>query len=95
MMIDKISGVQALNQLQSTKRSNNVASSQTTSDEISVSDEAKAMAETLYLNKVADETPDVRADLVEKIKLKIQDPNYLNEATIAATADRILSAYGL
>ncbi len=94
-MIDKISGVQALNQLQSTKRSNNVASSQTTSDEISVSDEAKAMAETLYLNKVADETPDVRADLVEKIKLKIQDPNYLNEATIAATADRILSAYGL
>ena len=94
-MIDKISGVQALNQLQSTKRSNNVASSQTTSDEISVSDEAKAMAETLYLNKEADETPDVRADLVEKIKLKIQDPNYLNEATIAATADRILSAYGL
>lgn len=95
MMIDKISGVQALNQLQSTKRSNNVASSQTTSDEISVSDEAKAMAETLYLNKVADETPDVRSDLVEKIKLKIQDPNYLNSATIAATADRILSAYGL
>ena len=34
-------------------------------------------------------------ELVEQIKLKIQDPNYLNEATIAATADQILSAYGL
>ena len=47
------------------------------------------------MNKVEEETPDVRSELVEQIKLKIQDPNYLNEATIAATADQILSAYGL
>ena len=65
------------------------------SDEISVSDEAKAMAEAMFMKQVSDETPDIRQDLVEKIKLKIQDPNYLNEATIAATADQILSAYGL
>jgi len=95
MMINKISEVNALNTLQNTKRSNNVAGSQYASDEISVSDEAKAMAETMFMNKVAEETPDVRSELVEQIKLKIQDPNYLNEATIAATADQILSAYGL
>ena len=95
MMINKISEVNALNSLQNTKRSNNVAGSQYVSDEISVSDEAKAMAEAMFMNKVSDETPDIRQDLVEKIKLKIQDPNYLNEATIAATADQILSAYGL
>lgn len=95
MMINKISEVNALNTLQNTKRSNSVSNSQYASDEISVSDEAKAMAEAMFMKEVAAETPDVRSDVVEKIKLKIQDPNYLSEETIAATADRILSAYGL
>ena len=94
-MIGKVDNVSAVNNIQSTRRSSNVASSQRTSDEISVSEEAKAAAEAMYLKQVSDETPDIRQDLVEKIKLKIQDPNYLNEATIAATADQILSAYGL
>lgn len=94
-MINKISEVNALNSLQNTKRSNNVATSQYATDEISVSDEAKAMADAMFMNKVSKETPDVRSELVEQIKLKIQDPNYLSEATIAATADQILNAYGL
>ena len=93
-MIDKISGVNPINNVQSTKRTNQTGSVKSAPDEISVSDEAKALADAYYLNKVAEETPDVRSELVEQIKLKIQDPNYLNEATIAATADRILSAYG-
>ena len=38
MMINKISEVNALNTLQNTKRSNNVAGSQYASDEISVYD---------------------------------------------------------
>ena len=95
MMIDKVNYVSPVNNLQSTKRSNNVANSQRTSDEISVSEEAKAAAEAMYLKQVSDETPDIRQDLVEEIKLKIQDPNFFSDATIAATADRILSAYGL
>lgn len=94
-MIDKVNYVSPVNNLQNTKCSNNVANSQRASDEISVSDEAKAMAEAMFMKQVSDETPDIRQGLVEKIKLKIQDPNYLNEATIAATADQILSAYGL
>lgn len=95
MMIDKVNYVSPVNNLQSTKRSNNVANSQRTSDEISVSEEAKAAAEAMYLKQVSDETPDIRQDLVEEIKLKIQDPDFFSDATIAATADRILSAYGL
>ena len=94
-MIDKVNYVSPVNNLQNTKRSNNVANSQRTSDEISVSEEAKAAAEAMYLKQVSDETPDIRQDLVEEIKLKIQDPNFFSDATIAATADRILSAYGL
>ena len=95
MMIDKVNYVSPVNNLQSTKRSNNVANSQRTSDEISVSEEAKAAAEAMYLKQVSDETPDIPQDLVGEIQLKIQDPNFFSDATIAATADRILSAYGL
>lgn len=94
-MIDKISGVNPLNNVQNTKRTSSAESIKSAPDSIDVSDEAKAMSDAYYLNKVADETPDVRADLVEQIKQKIQDPNYLNDATISATADRILSSYGL
>jgi negative regulator of flagellin synthesis FlgM len=94
MMIDKVSGINQINNLQSTKRTSS-ASNVKASDQISVSEEAKAMAEAYKLEQIAKETPDIREDLVEAIKQKIQDPNYLNEATLFATADKILSAYGL
>jgi negative regulator of flagellin synthesis FlgM len=64
-------------------------------DSISVSDEAKEMAEVYYMKQVAAETPDVRADRVAEIKEKIKDPSYLNDAVINSTADRILAAFGL
>lgn len=94
-MIDKISGVNPLNNVQSAKRTSSAENIQSAPDSITVSDEAKAMADAYYLNKVAGETPDVRSDLVEQIKQKIQDPNYLNDAVISATADRIMESYGL
>ncbi|MBQ5492150.1 MAG: flagellar biosynthesis anti-sigma factor FlgM [Treponema sp.] len=94
MMIDKISGVNPLNNVQNTKRTNATASIKAGKDSISVSDEAKKLSDAYYLKQVADETPDVRTDLVEQIKQKIKDPNYLSSATIEATADRILAAYG-
>ena len=64
-------------------------------DSISVSAEAKEMAEAYYLEKVANETPDVRADRVAAVKEKLKDPNYLNDAVIKSAADKFLSAIGL
>ena len=95
MMIDKISGINPLNNVQTSKRTAVTEGSYAAKDEISVSDEAKELAETYYLNKVAADTPDVRMDLVEQVKLKIQDPNYFSDANIAATADKILSSWGI
>ena len=94
MMIDKILGVNPVNNVQSTKRTNATSSVKAGSDSISVSDEAKKLSDAYYLNQVAKETPSVRSELVEQIKEKIKDPNYLSSATIEATADRILAAYG-
>jgi len=95
MMIDKISGINPLNEVQSTKRTSSAENVKSSPDSINVSDEAKAMSDAYYLDKVAEETPDVRTDLIEQIKQKIQDPNYLSEAVISDTADKLLTSYGL
>ena len=53
------------------------------------------MAEVYYMEKVANETPDVRADRVAAVKEKLKDPNYLSDAVIKSAADKFLSAIGL
>ena len=96
MMIDKINSINPLNNVQNTKRASGAGNAvQAGPDEINVSQEARRLADAYYLDSVAKETPDVRAELVEEIKQKIQDPNYLSESRIAAAADAILLAYGL
>lgn len=95
MRIDQIGGINPLNNIQNTKRTQNAGSVKSAPDSISVSAEAKEMAEAYYLKGVADETPDVRADLVAQIKEKIKDANYLNPQTISATAEKIMQAYGI
>ena len=52
-------------------------------------------AEAYYLDQVAEETPDVRSDLIASIKEKIKDPNYLNPERIASAADGLMMAWGL
>lgn len=95
MMIGKIDNVNPLNNVQKPQRTTAKENVYSTADSISVSDEAKAASEAYYLNQVAEETPDVRSDLIASIKEKIKDPNYLNQAVIASTADRLLASYGL
>ena len=97
MMIDGINSINSINNVQNTNRTSKAGSTSVKSsrDEVTVSDEAKKLADSYYLDKIAKETPDIRADLVAEIKQKIQDPNYLSEARIAAAADKILLSYGL
>ena len=95
MMIDKIGGVNPLNNIQNTKRTNEASTVASTSDSIELSAEAKEASQAYFMNQLAEETPDVRSDLVASIKEKIKDPNYLNPAVISATAEKIMTAYGL
>lgn len=95
MRIDQIGEINPLNNVKSTKRVQNANDVKSSPDSISVSAEAREMAEAYYLKGIADETPDVRTDLVAQVKEKIKDPNYLNPQVISATADQILAAYGL
>lgn len=94
-MINKIDGVNPINNVQNTRRSSETSKTSFGSDSISVSEEAKSKADVYYMNQVAAETPDVRADRVAEVRAKLKDPNYLNNAVLASTADRIMESFGL
>ena len=94
-MIDRLGGIDPLQNLQQTKRVTNKPVTNTLEDTVSVSQEAKEMAEAYYLSEIAASTPDVRSDLVAQVKDKIKDPNYINSAVINSVADRFLESIGL
>ena len=94
-MINGVNNVTQVNNVQNLRKTESSAKVDREVDSISVSAEAKEMAEAYYLEKVANETPDVRADRVAAVKEKLKDPNYLNDAVIKSAADKFLSAIGL
>ena len=95
-MVQNINGINPINNVQNSRRTNGMerTSITDTSDSINVSDEAKEAARAYFLSQVAEETPDVRSDLVASVKEKIKDPNNLNSVTIGSAADRILDSWG-
>ena len=95
MMINSVNNVTQVNNVQNIRKTENSAKVSSETDSISVSKEAVEMAEAYYLDKVAAETPDVRADRIAEVKEKIKDPNYLNDAVLGSAADKFLSAIGL
>jgi negative regulator of flagellin synthesis FlgM len=64
-------------------------------DSISLSSEAVEKSEMYHALEVVKTAPDVRADRIAELKEKINDPSYLNERIIQATADKILESFGL
>lgn len=94
-MINGVNNVSQVNFEQNLRKTESSAKVSRDVDSISVSAEAKEMAEIYYMDKVASETPDVRADRVAAVKEKLKDPNYLNDAVIKSAADKFLSAIGL
>ena len=94
-MINGVNNVSQVNFEQNVRKTESSAKVSRDVDSISVSAEAKEMAEIYYMDKVASETPDVRADRVAAVKEKLKDPNYLNDAVIKSAADKFLSALGI
>ncbi len=95
MMIERLGGLDPLKNVQSSQKTVNKVPVSMGEDTISVSAEAKEMAEAYYLSEAASSTPDVRSDLVSQIKEKIKDPSYINNAVIASTADKFMESMGL
>ena len=94
-MINGLNNVTQVNNVQNLRKTENASKVSQDSDSISVSKEAVEKAEAYYLDKVAAETPDVRADRIAEVKAKIKDPSYLSDAVIQSAADKFLTSIGL
>ena len=94
-MIDKIGGLNPLNNVQNIRKTDNAAKVSSQTDSISVSKEAIEKAEAYYLDKVAAETPNVRADRIAEVKAKIKDPSYLSDEVILSAAEKVMSGFGI
>lgn len=94
-MINGVNSINPLNNVQNLRKTESTTSVADTGDTISLSPEAEKMAEMYYMDKIAQETPDVRADRVAEVKEKIKDPNYLSDSVIKSAAENFLSALGI
>ncbi|MCL2139469.1 MAG: flagellar biosynthesis anti-sigma factor FlgM [Treponema sp.] len=64
-------------------------------DSISLSPEAKEKAEVYQVVELIKAAPNLNDAQIAALREKINDPAYINERTISATADRIMDAFGL
>ncbi len=94
MMIDKLGSLDPIKQYNKTgkiDRPNEIKAK----DSIEVSAEARAKSEVFMATEAARAAPDVRIDLVDAVKLKIQNPDYINDAILTAVAEGILKNLGI
>jgi negative regulator of flagellin synthesis FlgM len=91
MTIDKIGSIDPIQPGKKSGRANQVRETPK-SDSISISSEAVEKAELYRAMELAAVAPDVRAERVAELKEKINDPAYLNDQVIDATADKLIDA---
>lgn len=94
MTIDRIGSVEPL---QPGKKPGRVEGAQrkAETDSVAFSSEAVEKAELYRAVEIASAAPDARADRIAELKRKIDDPEYLTNAIVEATADRVMAAFGL
>ncbi|MDR3311542.1 MAG: flagellar biosynthesis anti-sigma factor FlgM [Spirochaetaceae bacterium] len=95
MMIDRLIGINPVNPVSEPSQTPKVRSPKSEDDYISVSDEARARADAYDLTQIAKETPDVRMSLVEEIREKIKNPNYISGAVIDSVAGKMMESWGI
>ncbi|MDR2631495.1 MAG: flagellar biosynthesis anti-sigma factor FlgM [Spirochaetaceae bacterium] len=94
MTIDRIGSVDPVPPGKKPGRSSQVNPSEKT-DSITFSQEAVEKGDLYHAIELVASAPDMRLDRIEELKQKINDPAYLNDTLIKATADKIMDAFGL
>ncbi len=62
-------------------------------DSINLSEEAKSKAEVYQAAEMAKNTPEIRWELVEAAKKRLQDPAYISEKVINSVAERLMEYF--
>jgi negative regulator of flagellin synthesis FlgM len=94
MTIDRINHVEPIQPGKKTGKTGQV-SKDIESDSISLSSEALEKAELYRAMELVSAAEDIRAERVAELKRKLNDPSYINDALIRATANKIAGAFGL
>jgi len=91
MTIDRIGSIDPIPPGKKPGRANEVSESPKT-DSISISSEAQEKAELYRIRELAAMAPEIRSDRVAELKEKINDPSYMNDKIMNATADKLIDA---
>ena len=91
MTIDRIGSIDPIQPGKKTERVGRVGATQE-ADSISISSEAQKKAELHRIQEMVAAAPDVRAERIAELKEKINDPAYINDRIINATANNIIDA---
>jgi negative regulator of flagellin synthesis FlgM len=92
MTVDRIGPVEPILPGKKPGRNESVGGSNRT-DTISLSTEAKEKAEKYQVLELIKSAPELDDARIAELRQKIDDPAYLNDRVIKATADKILDAW--
>ena len=91
MTIDRIGQLDPIQPGKKPGRTNHVGGTDKT-DSINLSQEAKQKAELYQVIELIKSAPDLDDSRIAELRQKINDPSYINEKIVNATADKILSS---
>jgi negative regulator of flagellin synthesis FlgM len=94
MTVDRIGSLDPIQPGKKPGRNGQASRSEDT-DSISLSSEALEKSELHQARGLIFAAADVRAERIQEMKSKINDPSYINETILKATADNIIDAWGI
>jgi len=89
MAIDRVGSIEPIQPGKKPEQTGQVKGSPNI-DSISISSEAQAKAELLRIHELVAAAPDLRAEKVAELKIKINDPSYIDDKVVTATADNLI-----
>jgi len=92
MTIERVGPVDPLQNLNKAKSPDKPRKSEG-ADTIHVSEEARTKAELYQATEMAKGAPEIRWELVEQAKRRLQDPNYLSDQVLATVAERLMEYF--
>ena len=92
MTVDRIGHLEPISSGKKTGRSER-AGGDNKADTIKLSTEAVEQAERYQILELIKSAPDLDEARIVELRQKLDDPSYLNEKVIGATADKLLSAW--
>jgi negative regulator of flagellin synthesis FlgM len=94
MKINPVAYIDPIQSGKKTGRNDHVQGNDRT-DSINLSSEAREKAEIYQVVELIKSAPDMDEAKVAELRAKINDPSYINDKVLNATANRIMDAFGI